>query len=78
MLVLASPRLGAGSLTLSVQVCGFTTLWEKAGARIQYDRLLVDYTNSEMPGGGDGSLNIENGLFTCLSPGWYKVGPRKG
>ena len=61
------------SSLLSVQVCGFSLLWEKADARIHYDQLLVDYKNSEMPGGGDGNLNINTGIFTCLSPGWYKV-----
>merc|ERR1712226_936700 len=47
--------------------------WTTRDATITYDSYLSDYNNSERPGGGDGSLDLSTGTFTCLTPGHYTV-----
>merc|ERR1712226_1546835 len=47
--------------------------WTTRDATITYDSYLSDYNNSERPGGGDGSLDLSTGTFTCLTSGHYTV-----
>ena len=41
------------------------------GNTITFSSLTSSYTNSGKPGGGDGELNIQNGVFTCKTSGYY-------
>ena len=56
-----------------VLTCAFQSSWYTPGATITYERLTVDYNNSDKPGGGDGRMDISTGLFTALTPGHYTV-----
>ena len=40
---------------------------------VTYERFLVNYNNHDRPGGGDAILNLDSGIFTCLTPGYYTV-----
>ena len=37
------------------------------------DRFLSEYNNADRPGGGDGEMSLETGIYTCLTPGFYKI-----
>merc|ERR1712226_348017 len=47
--------------------------WTTPDATITYDSCLSDYNNSDRPGGGDGSLDLSTGTFTCMTPGYYSL-----
>merc|ERR1712198_261928 len=34
---------------------------------VTYDRITVEFNNSNRPGGGDGTMNIETGVFTTIT-----------
>ena len=40
---------------------------------INYDRITMEFNNSNRPGGGDGTMNIETGGFTTVTSGYYIV-----
>ena len=40
---------------------------------VTFERFLVNYNNHDRPGGGDAILNLDSGIFTCLTPGYYTV-----
>merc|ERR1712210_224564 len=54
-------------------VCAFKGLWTAANSIINYDRITVEFNNSDLPGGGDGTMNIERGVFTTVTSGYYIV-----
>merc|ERR1711936_1396846 len=53
---------------------------------VTFDSFLANYNNGDTPGGGDGKLDLDSGVFTCLTPGYYtvsysaygRVGPTSG
>merc|ERR1719273_2207358 len=53
---------------------------------VTFDSFLANYNNGDRPGGGDGKLDLDSGIFTCLTPGYYTVsfsaigiiGPNRG
>merc|ERR1712210_416157 len=53
-------------------VCAYQSKWDKVGV-ISYDRISVEFNNSDLPGGGDGTMNIETGVFTTVTSGYYIV-----
>merc|ERR1712037_252352 len=53
-------------------VCAYQSKWDKVGV-ISYDRISVEFNNSDLPGGGDGTMNIETGAFTTVTSGYYIV-----
>merc|ERR1712083_859187 len=40
---------------------------------VTFDSFLANYNNGDTPGGGDGKLDLDSGVFTCLTPGYYTV-----
>merc|ERR1712037_425819 len=53
-------------------VCAYKQEWDKVGV-VNYDRITVEFNNSDLPGGGDGSMNIETGVFTTVTSGYYMI-----
>ena len=67
-------------------VCAYKHIWTAANGVINYDRITVEFNNSDRPGGlfvqiyshnihtgGDGSMNIETGVFTTVTSGYYII-----
>merc|ERR1712233_285548 len=55
-------------------VCAYQDKWYHASnSIIAYDRITVEFNNSDRPGGADGSMNIETGVFTTVTSGFYIV-----
>jgi hypothetical protein len=54
-------------------VCGFQDVFQTASGTIPYDRITSEFNNADRPGGADGQLDIESGVFTCLTNGHYTV-----
>ena len=40
---------------------------------VTFDSFLVNFNNGDTPGGGDGLFDLDTGIFTCLTPGYYSV-----
>ena len=40
---------------------------------VTFDSFLANYNNAARPGGGDGVLDLDSGVFTCFTPGYYQV-----
>ena len=53
---------------------------------VTFQSFLANFNNAARPGGGDGVLDLDSGIFTCMTPGYYTVsfsaysavGPRFG
>merc|ERR1712037_537490 len=53
---------------------------------VTFESFLANFNNANRPGGGDGVLDLDSGVFTCFTPGFYtvsfsaygKVGPDYG
>ena len=56
-----------------ILTCAFQDHWTTPSATITYDRLTVDYNNSDRPGGGDGEMDINTGKLTALTAGHYTI-----
>jgi len=54
-------------------VCAYQEEWKAENSIVPYDRLTLDFNNSDRPGGADGSMNIETGVFTTVTSGYYIV-----
>merc|ERR1712210_325814 len=54
-------------------VCAYRGTWTAANSIVNYDRISVEFNNSDRPGGGDGTMNIETGVFTTVTSGYYIV-----
>jgi|ERR1712192_41579 len=53
-------------------VCAYRELWETKGV-VNYDNITVEFNNSDRPGGADGTMNIETGVFTTITSGYYII-----
>merc|ERR1719273_420715 len=40
---------------------------------VTFESFLTNYNTGDTPGGGDGKLDLDSGVFTCLTPGYYTV-----
>jgi len=40
---------------------------------VTYGSFLANFNNANRPGGGDGVLDLDSGVFTCFTPGYYTV-----
>jgi len=40
---------------------------------VTFKSFLANYNNGDRPGGGDGVLDLDSGVFTCFTPGFYTV-----
>ena len=40
---------------------------------VTFESFLVNFNNHDRPGGGDGLLDLDSGIFTCITPGYYAV-----
>merc|ERR1712130_348820 len=54
-------------------VCAFQDVWSSANSIVSYDQISLEFNNSDRPGGADGSMNIETGVFTTVTSGYYIV-----
>lgn len=45
----------------------------KSPQTVTFDSFLANYNNAARPGGGDGVLDLDSGVFTCFAPGYYTV-----
>ena len=53
-------------------VCAFQDTSGAPGV-VSYDGITVEFNNSDQPGGADGLMNIETGVFTAVTSGYYIV-----
>ena len=40
---------------------------------VTFESFLANYNNGNRPGGGSGELDLDSGIFTCITPGYYTV-----
>ena len=40
---------------------------------VTFQSFLVNFNNGDTPGGGDSLFDLDTGIFTCLTPGYYSV-----
>ena len=40
---------------------------------VTFESFLANYNNGDRPGGGSGELDLDSGVFTCFTPGFYTV-----
>merc|ERR1712130_247618 len=40
---------------------------------VTFESFLANYNNADRPGGGGGVLDLDSGIFTCITPGYYTV-----
>ena len=40
---------------------------------VTFESFLANYNNGDRPGGGSGVLDLDSGVFTCATPGYYTV-----
>jgi len=45
----------------------------KSPQTVTFESFLANYNNGERPGGGDGVLDLDTGIFTCITAGYYRV-----
>ena len=53
-------------------VCAYKYKWDTLGA-VSYDNITLEFNNSNRPGGADGTMNIETGVFTSVTSGYYII-----
>jgi len=54
-------------------VCAYNYRWDKADSVVPYDSIFMEFNNSDRPGGADGTMNIETGVFTTVTSGYYII-----
>ena len=47
--------------------------WVTSPQTVTYESFLFNFNNADKPGGGDGELDLDSGVFTCFTPGYYSV-----
>jgi len=40
---------------------------------VTFDSFVSNFNNQDRPGGGSGVLDLDSGIFTCFTPGYYTV-----
>ena len=55
-----------------IMMCAYRGYWETTGI-IAYDKLTLDYSNCDRPGGGCAAMDIASGTFTAQTGGLYTV-----
>ena len=45
----------------------------KSPQTVTFDSFLTNFNNADRPGGGSGVLDLDSGIFTCFTPGYYTV-----
>ena len=45
----------------------------KSPQTVTFESFLANYNNGDRPGGGSGVLDLNSGVFTCATPGYYTV-----
>merc|ERR1712192_156290 len=56
-------------------VCAYKYKWDTLGV-VTYDNItsyLLEFNNSNCPGGADGTMNIETGVFNSVTSGYYII-----
>merc|ERR1711990_499048 len=54
-------------------VCAYQDEWTESNSIVAYDRISVEFNNNDRPGGADGTMNIDTGVFTTVTSGYYIV-----
>jgi len=47
--------------------------WIQSPQTVTFDSFLSNFNNQDRPGGGSGVLDLDSGIFTCFTPGYYTV-----
>ena len=47
--------------------------WLTSPQTVTFESFLANFNNANRPRGGDGLLDLESGIFTCNTPGYYTV-----
>merc|ERR1712130_380507 len=45
----------------------------KSPQTVTFESFLANFNNGNRPGGGSGELDLDSGVFTCFTPGYYTV-----
>ena len=54
-------------------VCAYCNYCNWENDIVSYDNITVELNNSDQEGGADGTMNIETGVFTAVTSGYYIV-----
>ena len=55
-------------------VCAYQDYWGNwENDTVSYDQITVEFNNSDQQGGADGTMNIETGVFTTVTSGYYII-----
>ena len=54
-------------------VCSYRHDFSTSNSIISYDRITLEFNNADRPGGADGSMSIETGVFTTVTSGYYII-----
>jgi hypothetical protein len=58
----------------TVIICAYKDYWMVAlGATLPYDRFITNFNNADQENGGDGVLDLDTGVFTCLTAAHYTI-----
>merc|ERR1719430_2242202 len=56
-----------------VMVCSYQSDWGTPNSTIPYDSIVSENNNCDRPGGGCGQMDINTGVFTSGTAGYYSV-----
>ena len=56
-----------------LMVCAHRDFWYEADSTVTYEYITLDVSNSDQPGGGDGTMDITTGVFTAITGGYYMI-----
>ena len=53
--------------------CAYQDQWTVPDTTMSFDSFILNYNNADKPGGGDGEMDLNTGVFTCLTGGHYTI-----
>ena len=56
-----------------VLISAWRSDWLQSPQTVTFDSFLSNFNNQDLPGGGDSVLDLDSGVFTCFTPGYYQV-----
>ena len=54
-----------------LMVCAHRDFWYEADSTVTYEYIMLDVSNSDQPGGGDGTMDLTTGVFAAITGGYY-------
>jgi len=55
-----------------VLFCAYQNKWNSTGT-VTFSQFISNFNNADQDGGGDGAMNLETGVFTSLTSGYYTL-----